>query len=192
MGDPRSSRRKFDAPSHPWKTARIQEEHDIKKTYGLKNMREIWKGKFMLRSCRQQARSLLAASRDPSPQVTKEMKQLVDRLLALGLIPADSTLDDILALNVEDVLNRRLQTVVYRKGLSHTIKEARQLIVHGHISIADARVTIPGYLVKKTEEEFITISGTSPLADEAHPARVEAPAVTITETEQEVEADATE
>ncbi len=49
MGEPKFARPKFDTPSHPWKAARIEEEHKIQANHGLKNMREIWKAKSQLR-----------------------------------------------------------------------------------------------------------------------------------------------
>ena len=59
MGEPKFSRPKFDTPSHPWKAARIEEEHAIKAQHGLKNMREIWKAKSQLRRHRRQAMRLI-------------------------------------------------------------------------------------------------------------------------------------
>ncbi len=97
---------------------------------------------------------------------------MLRRLARLGLLPMEgATLDDVLSLKMEDVLGRRFQTVAYLRGLSNTVKQARQLIVHGHIAIGDRKVTIPGYLVKKDEEEGITYHSKSELANEAHPAR---------------------
>jgi len=68
-------------------------------------------------------------------------------------------LDDVLKLNVRDILSRRLQTVVYRKGLARSIKQARQLIVHGHIKIKGRRVTFPSFLVPKAIEDEIELDG---------------------------------
>ena len=59
MGHPKFARRKFDSPKHPWKKARIDEEHDLQSNYGLKNMKEIWKAKTQLRRYRQQAMKLI-------------------------------------------------------------------------------------------------------------------------------------
>ena len=35
MGEPKFARPKFDTPSHPWKKARIEEEHSIRDNHGL-------------------------------------------------------------------------------------------------------------------------------------------------------------
>ena len=103
----------------------------------------------------------------------------------MGLLPMDgSTLDDVLGLTPEAVLNRRLQTMVQRKGLAATCKQARQLIVHGHVAIEGRKVTFPGYIVKRSEEEKIAYNALSPISNEMHPVRtgvqkerpVEAPA----------------
>ena len=171
MGDPKFSRRKFDTPSHPWEGERITEENEMLKKFGLKNKRELWKAHSMLKNFRGQARSLVARSRYGDTQAAKETKWLLDRLVNMGLLESMSTLDDVLALDVLQVLNRRLQTVAYHKGLAQTPKQARQLIVHGHIAIKGGAVTIPSYFVKKDEEEFITYHSRSPLMHDMHPAR---------------------
>jgi small subunit ribosomal protein S4 len=82
-----------------------------------------------------------------------------------------STLDDVLGLTQEAILNRRLETLVQRKGLAATCKQARQFIVHGHVSIDGRKVTIPGYVVKRSEEDKITYNPQSPISNELHPLR---------------------
>jgi small subunit ribosomal protein S4 len=172
MGDPKFCRRKYDTPSHPWEGERIKQENELVAKYGLKNKKEIWKAQSLLRHFRERARTLQARVRIGDPQATKEMKELIDRLTRAGLLtPEQSTLDDVLALNIEGVLSRRLQTLAYIKGLSFTPNQARQFIVHGHISIGSRKVTIPSYMVKKEEEEHIAYNTRSPIANELHPAR---------------------
>jgi len=75
---------------------------------------------------------------------------------------------------VTDLLERRLQTVVYREGLASSAQQARQFIVHGHVTVGDARVTRPSKKVETSEEDDIAFDETSPLADELHPERAEA------------------
>ncbi len=172
MGDPRFHRKTYETPKHPWEADRIKEEWELQKKYGLKNKKEIWKAKSILRNFRSQARQLQAKLRYGDPQAEKQQKQLFDKLVRLGILnEANTTLDAILSLTVEDVLRRRLQTIVYLKGLARTPKQARQFIVHGHIAIGDRRVTIPGYLVRKEEEEMVDYYQYSPLANELHPMR---------------------
>ncbi len=172
MGDPKFNRKTYETPKHPWEAERIKEEWELKKKYGLKNKREIWKAKSILRNFRAQARDLQARLRYGDPQAEKEQKQLFGKLIRLGILTEDTaTLDAVLSLTVEDILRRRLQTIVYLKGLARTPRQARQFIVHGHISIGGRRVTIPGYLVRKEEEDQIEYHEHSPLANELHPMR---------------------
>ncbi|TRM73320.1 30S ribosomal protein S4, partial [Sulfolobus sp. A20-N-F8] len=90
-------------------------------------------------------------------------KQLVGKLAKIGLLKGEnSTVDDILSLTEENLLERRLQTLVYKKGLANTVYQARQLIVHGHIAIGGKRVTSPGYIVSVDEEDLIDYYATSP------------------------------
>ncbi|MEE9152055.1 MAG: 30S ribosomal protein S4 [Thermoplasmata archaeon] len=171
MGDPKFSRRKYDTPSHPWQGSRIKEENELLKKYGLKNKRELWKAQSLLRNYRRQGRNLLARRRYGDVQAEKEMKELLEKLANLGVLQVNATVDDVLALDLERILERRLQTLVYLKGLAYTPKQARQLIVHGHTIVMDRKVTVPGYLVKKNEEVSIAYNPYSPLASEMHPAR---------------------
>lgn len=171
MGDPKFSRRKYDTPSHPWQGERIIAENEIVRKYGLKNKTELWKVESLLRTFRQRARALQARIRYGDTQAEKERDELIKRLDSIGIISKDATLDDILSLNVEMVLARRLQTMAYLKGFSSSAKQARQFIVHGHISLNGKKMTIPGYMVKRSEEESLAYLGYSPLADDLHPAR---------------------
>ncbi len=169
MGDPKFSRKKYETPSHPWQKERIDREATLKKKYGLKNRREIWKSETILRGLRSQSRLLMA--RRGEDQAEKEKKLLLNRVTKLGLLPLESTLDDILALNTEGILSRRLQTLVYLHGLASTTRQARQLVIHGHISVNGRKVRVPSYIVKKGEEESIKYSVLSPLNEEGHPVR---------------------
>lgn len=53
--------------------------------------------------------------------------------------------------NLLQLLERRLDNVVYRLGFAPTIWAAKQLVGHGHISVNGKRVDIPSYLVNPTE-----------------------------------------
>ncbi len=164
MGDPRKPRKKWMSPGHPWRKERLEAELKLLGQYGLRNKREIWIAQTIVRKFRHQARSLLAAPKEVREQAEKA---LLRRLYNLGLLPENATLDDVLRLTVEDLLERRLQTIVYKKGLARTIYQARQLIVHGHIAIAGRRVTSPGYLVSRSEEDLIDYAPTSPFKMQA-------------------------
>ena len=171
MGQPKFPRKKYDTPLHPWKEERINQERELMKKYGLKNHKEVWRAKTYLGKYRQQARELLARMGSRDPQIKREGDQLLFHLTRMGILPLGGSLDDVLALEIETVLSRRLQTLVYLKGFSSTADQSRQLINHGHVRINDRKVTIPGYLVTKDEEEFIGYTSASPLNELSHPAR---------------------
>lgn len=171
MGYPGKARKQYERPSHPWQASRITEEVELVKKYGLRNKRELWKAESILRKYRRKARELLAelsaAGRAQSTVAEMESKNILAKLQRLGILKQNATLDDILALKVEDILERRLQTQVYRQGLARTIKQARQFIVHGHISVGGRKITIPSYVVPKVEETAISYYASSPIKLEA-------------------------
>lgn len=173
MGDPKFPRAKWSRPSHPWQADRIQAENELIRKFGLKNKREVWKTQTLLRHWRQRARTLQAQRRAGDPHAETETQDLLRHLARLGLLPPQgASLDDVLTLTMERILGRRFQTLTQLRGLAHTMKQARQLIVHGHIAIGDRKMTIPGYLVPKDEEGEIRYHAQSELANEAHPARL--------------------
>jgi small subunit ribosomal protein S4 len=174
MGKPKFSRKKYETPSHPWQEDRIKAENELVKKYGLKNKREVWKARTKLSKFRGQARELLVKVKSEDAQGKKESEQLLVFLNRLNILPTNSSLDDVLALDIESILARRLQTLSYLKGFANTPDQSRQLIIHGHIAIGNRRVTIPGYLVTKDEEEQIGYTKDSPLNDAMHPARPKA------------------
>ncbi len=160
MGDPRKQRKKWEGPGHPWKRERLEQEIRIMGKYGLRNKRELWLAHTMARKFRHRARSLLGK---PVEERTLEEQVLLSKLKRMGFIPETAVLDDVLSLTAENILSRRLQTIVYSKGLAKTVFQARQLIVHGHIGIGGRRVTSPGYLVSKEEEKLVDILPNSPM-----------------------------
>jgi len=162
----------YETPNHPWQGERIAEEHGLVDTYGLKNKEELWRVQSQLRSFRREARDLLGSAQ--SAEAASEAGQaFLSRLKRIGVLDEGDELDDVLGLEVNDILERRLQTVAYRKGLANTTSQARQFIVHGHVTVGDARVTRPSYTVEVAEEDDIEFDETSELADELHPERAE-------------------
>jgi small subunit ribosomal protein S4 len=153
MGDPKKSRKSWERPGHPWIKERLIREMELVGKYGLRNKKELWKAQTLLREFRRRAKALL--SLPPELRAVRE-KELVSKLYRLGLLNSENAaVEDILALDVESVLERRLQTIVFKKGLASSIHHARQLITHGHIAIGVRRVTSPGYLVNRDEENLI-------------------------------------
>jgi small subunit ribosomal protein S4 len=172
MGDPKFPRRSYDTPSHPWQGERIKAEAEIVRQYGLKNKTEVWKAQTVLRNFRSQSRELQARVRSGEAQAKLEAENLLTKCARIGVLPVEgATLNDILALTDVKILERRLQTIVYRKGLTNSMKQARQMIVHGHIYMNGHRVTVPGYIVTRLEEASIEYNPASPYTDDMHPMR---------------------
>ncbi|MEM3422597.1 MAG: 30S ribosomal protein S4 [Candidatus Bilamarchaeaceae archaeon] len=157
MGDPRRLRNKFSKPKRLWDEDRIKRDTQLKKEYGLKNSSEIWKADEELRKYRREARRLLSLGEE---ERLADAKKILTKLSRLGIMKG-GTIDDILSLSVRDILERRLQTIVYRKGLAKSPKQARQLITHGFISVNGRKVNVPSYLVLAKEED--TIKYTKPI-----------------------------
>ena len=152
MGDPKTPRRVWKKPKRPLNYDLMMDELKILGTFGLKTKRELWKTQTELSRVRLQARSLLALR-----QEIRERKEpvLIQSLSKIGLVDQNSTLDDVLNLQVTDLLSRRLQTIAQKKLYFKTPYQARQAIVHGHVMIGDSVVTIPSYIVKTEEETKI-------------------------------------
>jgi small subunit ribosomal protein S4 len=156
LGDPKKARKKYSRPRSPWRADQLAQELYLLGNFGLRNKRELWKAETQLSSMRKQARMLLAATEEVR---RREEKVLLDSLRRKGLISQEATLDDILSLTVEDVLGRRLQTMIFKRGMAISPLHARQLIVHGHVMLADRTITVPGYVVRRQEEDSIKLVG---------------------------------
>ena len=154
MGDPRKAKKSYTRPRSIWTSDQISSELYVVGSYGLRNKKELWKVQTEIARIRNQARALLAISTDVRHE--KETK-LLNYLSRLGIVEDSSTLDDILNLKIEDILERRLQTLVMKRSNLKSPYQARQIVVHGHVSIGDRKINLPGYLVKKDEEPQILI-----------------------------------
>ncbi|MDA4126083.1 MAG: 30S ribosomal protein S4 [Thaumarchaeota archaeon] len=156
MGDPKKARKQYSRPRSPWRADQLAQELYLLGTFGLRNKRELWRAQTQLSSVRKQARTLLAATQAVR---LREEKKLLDSLKRRGLVGEAASLDDILSLTVEDVLSRRLQTMVFKKGMALSPLHSRQLIVHGHVTVGDRVITIPGYEVGNQEEGGVKLTG---------------------------------
>jgi small subunit ribosomal protein S4 len=168
MGDPKKQRKKYETPRFRWRKDILQEELKLLGQYGLRNKHELWRHKTTLSKTRGIARSLIGKT--PEERAKMENELLV-RLKKRGVLEETAVLDNVLDLSIEDLLERRLQTIVFRKGLTRTIFQSRQLITHGHVNIGNRRVTVPGYIVSKEEESQAVYSPQSTLVKETHPLR---------------------
>ncbi|WP_135362639.1 30S ribosomal protein S4 [Halosimplex halophilum] len=161
----------YETPNHPYQGERISEESGLVGQYGLKNKEELWRAQSELRAYRREARKLLGQT--DAEGAGKETEEFLARLKRIGVLDETDSLDDILSLDVTDILERRLQTVVYRKGLANTTSQARQFVSHGHITVEGQRVTRPSKKVDVSEEGAVEFDSGSPLTDELHPERAE-------------------
>jgi len=169
MGDPKKQKKKYSTPMHPWNEVNIIAERIIKKDYGLRIKKEIFIANSFLKKYKNIAKKLIAVK---TPQGEKEKEQILTKLQKLGLLPVGSNLDHILGLELKDILERRLQSILFRKGLARSMKQARQFIVHRHVSLANKEISIPSYLVSLEEESQLVFKENSALASEDHPERV--------------------
>lgn len=180
MGAPKRNRRKHNRPKEMWDLERIKSSNALIDHYGLKNMKELWKAQTEIGRIRRNARLLLSGGQG-SENIKGTMFAMLERI---GLAKAGATVDDLLDLKENSMLERRLQTIVFRKGLAKTVKQARQLTVHGFIAINGKKVNKPSYIVDVKEEAGIAyykpidvMTAKAPKAEAA-----EAPAPTVTAT----------
>jgi len=181
MGDPRKRRKKYSTPVHPWNKVEIDENKVLRREYGLRIRKELLIADSFLKKYKNIAKKLIA---DETVQGEKEKKQMLDKLQRLGLLSEGAGLDSVLSIELKDVLERRLQSVICRKSLARTMKQARQFITHRHIVVGDKEITAPSYLVSTEEENKLGFKGKSGLASEDHPER----AIPVQEIKEEAEA----
>jgi len=168
MGSIKKIRKKYETPMHPWKRERIESERLLVNEFGLSNKKELWKMQSLLRGFTRQAKKL---GRADTEQARKEQSQLLSKLTSLGLVGKDAKMSDVLTLTAKDILSRRLQTILYKKNMARSIKQARQFIIHGHVALSGSKVTVPSYMVKKEEETKIGFRQGSAISREDHPER---------------------
>jgi small subunit ribosomal protein S4 len=168
VGSPKKPKKKYETPLHPWNKERIELEKDLLKKYGLKNKQEIMKMNSILGNMKVQAKKYIAAV---GKQAEKEKQQLLNRIQKMGIVEKLTSLDDILGLTPEAVMERRLQTQLVRKGFARSMVQARQFIVHRHIFVGDNVITAPSYIVSKEEESKIGFLIRSGFNDPEHPER---------------------
>lgn len=150
MGHPRRLKKKYESPKKPYDKPRLEAEYKIKKDFGLKRKHEIRRAESILRQFRRRARDLQAKMNE------REKEELFQKLNNIGM--SCNSLGDVLEIRLEHILSRRLQTIVYKKGLTNSPNQARQLITHGHVLVGDRKVLWPSYIVKKKEENSVKIS----------------------------------
>ena len=168
-----TSTRRYETPNHPYQENRIADEIDLLGRYGLENKEELWRAQSELRNYRREARRLIGDAQGDVAAAEEAGAAFLESLRRNGILAETDGITAVLELNVTDVLERRLQTQVYRDGLANTIGQARQFVVHGHVTVDGARVTRPSHKLTTAEEDAIAFDETSPLADDLHPERAE-------------------
>ncbi len=151
MGDPRRLRNKIENPKRLWDRDRIEHDKKLRTEYGLKNSSEVWSAAAELKKYRREARRLLALGGE---ERERDENKILTKLARLGVMK-EGKIEDVLSLEVKDILERRLQTRVVRKGLARTMRQARQLITHGFVSVGGRKTTVPSYLVSTEDEKTI-------------------------------------
>jgi small subunit ribosomal protein S4 len=140
--------KRYSRPKRPFEKIRIEEEAEIRKEFGLKNKKEIWKAEAKVKSMREKAKKLISAK-------PEEQKALFNKLNKIGMNV--NSISAILSLNKGDYLKRRLQTVLVTKKLALSSKHARQLIVHKKVLVNNEVVNKPSYIVPVELENKITL-----------------------------------
>ena len=148
MGDIKRKQKLFSRPKKLYDRARMDEENVLVKRYGLKNKREIWKAKTAVSKLRRRAKGLIGKD-------IEEQQGFFDKLSKEGFIIQD--ISDVLALTEENLFERRLQTILFKKGMANTVKQARQLIVHKNVLVDGNVVNIPSFVVTRELENKITL-----------------------------------
>ena len=146
---PKRKQKQYSRPRNPFDKTRILAENELKEKYGDKNKKEIWKADAAIGRIRNLAKQLITSSEE-------DIKDFIKRLQKKGF--KVESIAEVLALNKEDWLKRRLQTILTSKGLTTTPKQARQFVVHKHVSIGDQIVNIPSYMVKLEEEPLVKLN----------------------------------
>ncbi|CAH8624476.1 unnamed protein product [Schistosoma guineensis] len=152
----------YATPRRPFEKERLDQELKLIGEYGLRNKREVWRVKYVLAKIRKSARELLTLD-DKDPRRLFGGSALLRRLVRVGVLPEDKMkLDFVLGLKIEDFLERRLQTQVFKLGLARSIHHARVLIRQRHIRVRKQMVNCPGFLVRLDSGKHIEYSTTSP------------------------------
>ncbi|XP_061721232.1 small ribosomal subunit protein uS4 [Cydia strobilella] len=158
-------------PRRPFEKARLDQELKIIGEYGLRNKREVWRVKYTLARIRKAARELLTLE-EKDPKRLFEGNALLRRLVRIGVLDEKQMkLDYVLGLKIEDFLERRLQTQVFKAGLAKSIHHARILIRQRHIRVRKQVVNIPSFIVRLDSGKHIDFSLKSPFGG-GRPGRV--------------------
>jgi len=152
----------YSTPRRPFEKARLDQELKLIGEFGLRNKREVWRVKLILANIRKAARELLTLE-EKDPRRLFEGNALLRRLVRIGVLDESKMkLDYVLGLKIEDFLERRLQTQVFKLGLAKSIHHARVLIRQRHIRVRKQIVNVPSFVVRLDSQKHIDFSTKSP------------------------------
>merc|ERR1711924_211014 len=158
-------------PRRPYEKSRLAGEMKIIGQYGLKNKREIWRVRLALAKMRSTARVLLTKD-EKDPVCVFEGQALMRRLIRYGILEEDKQkLDYVLDMKLEDFMERRLQTLAFKRGLAKSIHHARVLIRQRHIRVGRRIVNVPSFMVRVESQPHIEFAVNSPFGG-GRPGRV--------------------
>ena len=161
----------YSCPRRPYEKERLDQELKLIGEFGLRNKREVWRVKYTLAKIRKAARELLTLE-EKDPRRLFEGNALLRRLVRIGVLSEDRMkLDYVLGLRVEDFLERRLQTQVFKLGLAKSIHHARVLIRQRHIRVRRQVVNVASFIVRLDSQKHIDFSLKSPFGG-GRPGRV--------------------
>ena len=138
----------YSKPKRPFDSKRFEEEAELKKEFGLKNKREIWKAKEKISVIRKKAKKIISEGGEKQENLFKQLNSLGFEVNSIA---------DVLGMEVKDYLKRRLQSFVLQMNIAKTPREARQLISHRKILVGGSVVDKPSYLVKVSQEKNISL-----------------------------------
>ncbi len=151
MGDPKKQRKKYEKPLISWDEKRIEKDEHLMKDYGLNRKDEILKMESFLRELRRRARDAAAGTTE------EEKKSLLNKCRRIGLLGEDDEIGQILRIELRDIMDRRLQTIVSKIDGVKGVRHARQLVTHGHVHVGDRVMRSPSFFVPKELEDEITV-----------------------------------
>merc|ERR1719502_650180 len=167
----RNFSKKSRGPKRPFEKERLDAELKLIGQYGLKNKKEIWRVRIALSKIRATARVLLTKD-EKDPVRIFEGQALMRRMIRYGILDEDKQrLDYVLSLTLENFMERRLQTLVFKRGLAKSIHHARVLIRQKHIRVGRQIVDIPSFMVRVESQPHIDFALSSPFGG-GRPGRV--------------------
>lgn len=153
----------YTTPRRPFEKERLDQELKLIGEFGLRNKREVWRVKYVVTKIRTAARELLTLD-EKDPRRLFEGNALLRRLVRIGVLDESKMkLDYVLSLRIDDFLERRLQTQVFKLGLAKSIHHARVLIRQRHIRVRKQVVNVPSFVVRLDSQKHIDFSLKSPL-----------------------------